>query len=145
MKKIIISIALLFPLLCQASIEFHSIEPVALKQTEDQWTFDFIDYGLSYAPSKNGNSVKLFIRYNPKCIVKGEPGNGTKEDYLKAIELLKEKVESGSKFVFGFKANPIKGKPGYFQSENLKILKQKHGTIIWSVNSSHGHYACEYR
>jgi hypothetical protein len=144
MKNIILSIALLFPLVCQASIEFHNIEPVTLKEAGSQWVFDFIDYGQNFEANAKGKPVKLFIRYNPKCIVKGEPGNGTKGDFMKALTLLKEKVASNNNFIFGFKANPIKGKAGQFQAENLKVLKQKSSSIVWSVNSSHGHYACEY-
>ena len=129
---------------CNADIGFHKVKPLSLIQTNGQWLFKFIDYGYAHEAKSIGSEIKLFFRYNPKCIGKGEPGNGTKEDFLKALELLKQKVSSKNDFVFGFKGNPIKEKTGHYQAENLKVLKQKNNSIVWSVNSSHGHYACEY-
>ena len=138
MNKLIISLILLLPIACQADIGFHNISPISLNMTEGQWVFKFIDH----EQKKSGYTVKLFIRYNPKCIAKGEPGNGSHEDFLKALMLLKQKVSSKKDFIFGFKGNPIKGKVGHYQAENLKILKQKFFSIVWSVNSSHSHYEC---
>ncbi|NJK91729.1 MAG: hypothetical protein HC904_07845 [Blastochloris sp.] len=136
MKSLFLSFFFALVINAYAGGDSFLVEIVSLTlKANDEYRLEFIQHTAPYVRDVSGLPARIIVhlRYKDEIFEPNSPSSISREQYNKAIAMLREQAAKGGKSLFGIMSlgfTPIKGKKGEFQSNALSILEQFNGEKV---------------